>query len=1017
MYGVQTAIGSPVAMPRGVYSAGVMGGENTGGERVDRSDDSVPALTRSDRDAQTRIEPKPHAAATTRGAPPITDAPLKIGRYTVLRRLGQGGMGVVYAAHDDELDRRVAIKLLLSRPEEGSMGRARLQREAQALAKLSHPNVVQVYETGSHDDQVYLVMEYIEGATLRDWYRVAEPSWREIVDMFIETGKGLAEAHRAGLIHRDFKPTNVLVGDDGRPRILDFGLARASVLPSNNSPVPRSAPVSSALLLKSGSVSLSTELTQAGTLLGTPAYMSPEQLFLVETDARCDIYAFAVSLWEALYGARPYEAKSVNGLRSQVSDGPPALPKGSVPSAVGRALLRGLAFDRDDRYPTMELFLENLAAAVNFRRNVAIAGSLLLALVTLIATTFALVQEDGESPAQRCAGAGVLDDVWSPAIAESVARAIDELGVSYGAATWANVQPRIEAYSSALSVAMVEACITREGHHGALPPAVSEQAACLGRRRQELHAVTEQFQNPDAKTLVNAVASVSGLAALERCDDLEYLAGEALRRRNSGFTSDAQNPEWTAIEALLVKARVAERGEQFERGEALASEALAAAKAIQARPLRAAAHLRLGSLAELRGMYKESGDHLRAALLEAEAVGDDRLALEAALEFLQLDGVVNSDASAGRSWSLLAEAKIGRIHGEPKYRIELDLRRGIVGLETGDRASAEAAINAAVALASEHRKAYPSLYVSALNILSAVEKARGDLATSEQTLRRALREHRVTSGAGHPYQAMLIYNIGAVQLLRNELQAARASFAESLAAREAAYGPDHPEVAQSLNGLAAALLDLGDPKAAIPLIQRSLAIDETTRGMEHAELIFPLNNLADALEAEGRFTEAETHLVRALSILDKRDLMETSQAVLLLTGLANLDLDLERFDAGLERLDKAFVIGRKVMGETHPSLADIHHKRALLLLAKGEHEVAETSLDAALAQVAGNSDYIGTQTKIKLTKADLMWRHKRRRPAAITLVKDAAETLRKSATDHPGLIRSLETWLASHPAK
>ncbi|MCA9694336.1 MAG: protein kinase, partial [Myxococcales bacterium] len=276
---------------------------------------------------------------------------------------------------DDELDRRVAIKVLLSRPEDGSLGRARLVREAQALAKLSHPNVVQVYEVGAVDQQVYLVMEYIEGLTLRQWLSDRRPPWREILRMYIETGQGLAAAHRAGLIHRDFKPANVIVGEDGRPRVLDFGLARAGGIPESSAALSRSS-----LHLSSSSRSLADDLTEAGTLLGTPAYMAPEQLFLTDTDARCDLYAFCVALWEALLGQRPYSARNVGELRKQVQAGPPTIPTSPVPSVILRLLHRGLAFERDDRWPSMEALLGALEGALVRRRRTFVAA---LALVVL----------------------------------------------------------------------------------------------------------------------------------------------------------------------------------------------------------------------------------------------------------------------------------------------------------------------------------------------------------------------------------------------------------------------------------------------------------------------------------------------------------------------------------------------------------------------------------------------------------------------------------------------------------
>lgn len=185
-----------------------------------------------------------------------------IGRYLVLRRIGDGGMGTVFSAYDEQLDRRIAIKILHQAAT--AQGRQRLVREAQALARLGHPNVVYVYEVGEVDERLFLAMEFVEGCTLADWQSVGKRAWPEIVRMYIEAGRGLLAAHEAGLVHRDFKPENVLVGKDGRPRVVDFGLARAP----QEAELPMTAPAPPRPLDKA--------LTVEGTILGTPQYMSPE---------------------------------------------------------------------------------------------------------------------------------------------------------------------------------------------------------------------------------------------------------------------------------------------------------------------------------------------------------------------------------------------------------------------------------------------------------------------------------------------------------------------------------------------------------------------------------------------------------------------------------------------------------------------------------------------------------------------------------------------------------------------
>lgn len=227
----------------------------------------IPAVPKPD-----PSHPRHDGSATLPGSNARGEAPAKgnhIGRYVVLGSVGRGAMGVVLAAFDPELDRKIALKLLHSGS--SSDGRARLQREAQALARLSHPNVIRVHDVGTHQDQVFIAMELVQGTTLDMWLQRRRPSWRTVVEMFIRAGEGLAAAHDAGMIHRDFKPANVLVSDDERVKVTDFGLARIDADPPAE---PAAAPDSGSGLDSSSSPTL----TRTGSLMGTPAYMAPEQL-------------------------------------------------------------------------------------------------------------------------------------------------------------------------------------------------------------------------------------------------------------------------------------------------------------------------------------------------------------------------------------------------------------------------------------------------------------------------------------------------------------------------------------------------------------------------------------------------------------------------------------------------------------------------------------------------------------------------------------------------------------------
>ncbi|HEY8142336.1 MAG TPA: serine/threonine-protein kinase [Kofleriaceae bacterium] len=280
----------------------------------------------------------------------------RLARFEILNRLGVGGMGVVYVAHDPLLDRQVAVKVLRA-DAHGELRAAelegRLLREAQAMARLSHPNVVTVHEVGIVDRQIFIVMELNDGGTLRAWLKQEARPVRERIRVFIEAGRGLAAAHAVRLVHRDFKPDNVLLARDGRVRVVDFGLVRGPTAGDRPSRRP------------SHDVYAPMSLTMSGAVIGTPAYMAPEQHRAEVADHRSDQFSFCVALYEALYGRRPFAGENYRELVVNILDGsvlPP--PDGAdVPLSVQRVLERGLASAPDDRYPGMTALLDDLAAA------------------------------------------------------------------------------------------------------------------------------------------------------------------------------------------------------------------------------------------------------------------------------------------------------------------------------------------------------------------------------------------------------------------------------------------------------------------------------------------------------------------------------------------------------------------------------------------------------------------------------------------------------------------------------
>ncbi len=305
---------------------------------------------------------------------------MQVARYTLMYRIGAGGMGVVYAALDPDLDRTVAIKLQ-SGPDRTIAARARLRKEAKAMAKLSHPNVAAVYEVGSWQGWDFVVMEYVDGNDVAKWLAQTPRSWRDVLDVFVAGGRGVAAAHEAGIVHRDIKPSNLLLGRDGRVRVTDFGLALASKLP----------PPTSAL---SG---IAANANHTDHIVGTPAYMAPEQYLGNPTDARADQFSFCVSLYEGLYAARPFAGDTIAELAQAIAADAIGIPESDdrVPVSIRAALVRGLRSDPAERFASMNDLLDALTAANTHRRS---RGPMIA--VALVATAVAAIglwigREDG----------------------------------------------------------------------------------------------------------------------------------------------------------------------------------------------------------------------------------------------------------------------------------------------------------------------------------------------------------------------------------------------------------------------------------------------------------------------------------------------------------------------------------------------------------------------------------------------------------------------------------------------
>ena len=473
-----------------------------------------------------------------------------LGRYVILGPLGRGGMGAVYSAYDTQLDRRVALKLLRGGGENDEH-RPRLMREAQAMARLSHPNVVTVYDVSVADDgRVFLAMEIVEGGTLDDWLAggpAAEPgkrrrhtkrtrSWREVVHVLCDAGEGLAAAHRAGIIHRDFKLDNVLMANGERPKVTDFGLARAaeaappgqSSQPQASRPLPRLPAHLSPTSGSFESASFAATLTLSGVLLGTPGYMAPEQYQLQgeegQVDQRADVFAFCATLYRALYGERPFEGDSIPEIATATIEGRIRVPPADtdVPPWLHRVLVRGMAPDRAKRPPSIEALLAELRADPAVKRRRWLAGAT-VALVVL--AVFATVHEIGQRRLRAChAMADRLGGVWDAPRKRVIADAFRTSQVGYAASTWDRVGRALDDYAASWASSTEQACLAARVRGEQSETALELRTSCLDERFDALRALAEVLSTADAEIVRHAVNAAHALPAVESCAQIDRLS-------------------------------------------------------------------------------------------------------------------------------------------------------------------------------------------------------------------------------------------------------------------------------------------------------------------------------------------------------------------------------------------------------------------------------------------------------------------------------------------------------------
>ena len=764
-----------------------------------------------------------------------------VGRFVLLSKLGEGGMGVVWAAHDAELDRKVAIKLLLpSRADHAStLGRARLVREAQALARLTHPNVVTVHDVGTVGDRVWVAMEYVEGQTLKSWLAQTTRSWREILPVMRAAGLGLAAAHEKGLVHRDFKPDNVMVGADHRVLVMDFGLARGQEREHDGS--TRSEP---------GTNMLESELTVEGSVMGTPAYMSPEQHLGLSTDARTDQFSFCVTMWEALYGVRPFKAATLPGLTLAVASGlrePPPRDR-RIPASLRRAIERGLEVDPAARHPDMNALLGALEIEARRRRWIVLGGLGATALGLAIAGRL-IMSPETENPPQCTDMSAHMDEIWSPARRSAIQASLAGVEVGHAKATAVRVGELLDVYSRAWIEAKHEACAATRIRGEQSTDLMDRRMACLDERLEYFRTTLDVLERAD-KTVVNkADEAVHQLPRLEPCAD-------ALRLLAKNPPPD--DPELARrVEELrthLAQVAALDNTAQYDEALARAQQAMATAESLDFPPIRDQAGIGLARVLIRKGKYDDADVRVRAAYFSSLGRSDLALAGDASRRLAYL-GQLTARLEEGLWWARQSEA-LAEAEADEVARAEALKYLGLLLSARGEYEPAIEAMTESMQLYEAQLGERHVHVASMLTNLGGVHHRRGREDEAIDHYQRALVLLEAAYGKDHPTVAVTLMNLGGALQADDQLEAARAVLERSIDSYTRMFGPHHPELAGAELNLGIVERDAGNLDRSLELYDLALANWTANLGDSHPSLAFGHHNRAIVLRQLGRLDEA-----------------------------------------------------------------------------------------------------------------------------------------------------------------
>jgi tetratricopeptide (TPR) repeat protein len=813
--------------------------------------------------------------------------------------------------------------------------------EARALAKLNHPNVITVHDVGSFQDHVFIAMEIIDGWNANEWARETKRSWREVLDTYVKAGHGLVAAHGASIIHRDFKPDNILVGRSGRVRVTDFGIARVRKRGTDSAvrELQEEASTDDPDTRKGLELFASAEgrLTAPGSVPGTAGYIAPEQYEGIDASERSDQFSFCVSLYEALYGQRPFAGETHAAIAFAIISGTvQEPPRGfDVPGWLRRVLLRGLAVKPEDRYPSMQALLDDLSKNPEVQRRqtrtLFLGGLAVAAGIFAFASTRQGAAEPCPAPTQKFAG------LWDGAVRDQVAERFASSGLPFADDSLASVSGAFDAYVEDWVRLHGEVCRATHVHKEQSESVLDLRMGCLEQRRRELGATAQVLTQADRKTLQQGVVAARSLPGLARCSDVPALQAQVPPPEDPESRAEAER-----IRSGLPQVRSARLAGRYAEALAAARVAVDDAIALGFAPLVAETRFLLAESQRDAGETASAEATLREVIRESAGISDPEL--------------------TAKAWSALVFALS---QSAPEEALHLELAADAAVRAAGDAPHLRAKLLGNLTAALLRAKRYEEARTRASEAIAVYEK-------SKLPLDQAL-------GSFHS-------NLAASYYYLKDKEQARANWLKASEIYTTTLGPGHPDIASILTNTSQLTEDDAE---ALDLLERALVIHEAARGDEHLFVGTTLNNMASRNLGLRRFAAAESSAKRAIGIYEGAFGKDSDKVAIPLLNLTESLLWLERASDAQPVLERATKLLATSGDEELERRIAVFEAR--ILIAAGKSAEAKGRLDQVVKNIKTGTD------PVKIARVD-RWRAMaavERDPAeAEALAKQAVEALR-----------------------